>query len=177
MLLAYERSAKNTWEKNRKSPTWEFIRYLKARVEFDYLEPEEALSDILHFVDLTEEEQLSIAKEWSKVEAPAGMGPLEWALKMALAHPLKNPPGPKLPTYITFVSIAAHLQVRRDKPILLPVNELARLLQTKPQTISTLRSLAKRYGLLKEVAPYLIEKRATECRFAVEKFPELKERQ
>src|SRR5262245_13826520 len=45
--LAYERSIQNTWEKNRKSSTWEFLRYLKARVEFDDLEPEEALSDIL----------------------------------------------------------------------------------------------------------------------------------
>jgi hypothetical protein len=176
--LAYQKSSVNTWERDGKSGTWELVRYLKARQEFMHVGVDEVLAKLPTLIELSDEEMADIADEWEEVEFVAGMGPLEWAAKMAADYPLKNPPGPKLRLYTEFIGIAAHLQILRgDAPILLPVSSLARILKTKPRTISRLRQLAQRHGLLEEVVPYKMRQRATQFRFDVNLFPALRERQ
>jgi hypothetical protein len=176
--LAHEEGLKHGWEKTGKSSTWEFCRYLKARQEFAYLDADDVLKKLSTLIELGDGEQIEIADEWDEIEFAAGMGILDWAVRMGLEHPLDDPPGPKLRLYVEFVSIAARLQVMRgNKPILLPLVALAEKLRTTPQVVSRLRKLAKKYGLLSEIAPYRMKQRATQFRFAIEKFPELKERQ
>lgn len=173
--IAYESSIENSWEKTRRSSTWKFCQTLKAHPQFAELEIDELLEALASLIELSADEQIAIADEWTEVR---GIGALEWAAAMARQRPLKNPPGPKLYLYRQFVSLAAHLQViRGKKPIQLPVQNVARALFISPSAVSRLRKIAIRYRLLIEVAPYKFRYRATDFKFTVERFPELKERQ
>jgi hypothetical protein len=178
VTMAYDASIKIG--RHKQSPMWEFSRYLKARPEFLALDAGELLKRLATIIELTEFERDIIAAEWSEVRFAAGMKPLEWATGMAKTYPLRNPPGSPTETYKTFTSIAAWLQVLQgDKPIQLPVKDFAEILRSPSHRhISKLRQTAMRAGLLIEIAPSrYTEKLATDFRFAVEKFPELSERQ
>ena len=96
---------------------------------------------------------------------------------MAAQYPLTDPEDLRLERYNRFLSIAGWLQVQHDsESIHLPVEKLAKILNVTPQSVSTWRILAKRQGLLTETAAYQRNKKATEFRFAVEKFGVLRER-
>jgi hypothetical protein len=172
--IAWENSCRNSWETTRRSPTWKFSQSLKGHPTFAELEADELIEALEPLIELTDDQQTAIAEEWESVK---GISALEWAVAMAQQRPLKNPPGPKIYLYQRFLSMAAHLQVLRgDKPIQLPVQAVARALFVRPDTVSRMRKMATRHGLLIEVAPYQFKRRATDFKFAVERFPELKER-
>lgn len=61
-------------------------------------------------------------------------------------------------------------------PILLPCHKLAEAMNVSAMTISNLRKIAERDGLL-EVVEHHNAKRAMRYRFAVERFPILRDRQ
>ena len=184
-ISSFIRSASNedrmgSWVRDGFSPTWNFVRLLKGHPFFCNMTAEQAFEAIpWDETEFGEDDQLIILAEWDRVQFVAGVGPLEWADKMATQHPLEKAPGPKRQLYQRFVSIAAWLQVLRgDQPIFLPVARLAPILETSERTISALRALAKDNNLLIETAPGSWRgNKAAESRFNVSLFPQLAERQ
>ena len=96
---------------------------------------------------------------------------------MAAQYPLTDPEELGLERYNMFLSIAGWLQVQRgSESVYLPVEKLAKILNVTARSVSNWRTIAKRQELLTETAAYQRNKKATEFRFAVEKFGVLRER-
>jgi hypothetical protein len=83
--------------------------------------------------------------------------------------------------YASFISLAGWLQVvAGDRPIMVPVEDTAEILEVDPSCISRYRRWAVEDGFLKEVGAYERPQgrrkgKATEFRFAVSLFPALAE--
>jgi hypothetical protein len=123
---------------------------------------------------------------WEKVRYLPGRSPLANALEQAERFPsfglrpevkAKRPPG-----YERFISLAGWLQVGMGNSyILLPVEEVAEVLEVKTATVSRYRRWAVEDGYLKEVEGYERpgkghKGKATVFRFDVTKFETLQER-
>lgn len=125
-----------------------------------------------------EDFRLEFINCWQRARIPAGYDCVQEAFRLANEEPLV-PPVNHGTTYALFISVAAHLQAMQGElPIMLPVKRLAKELGVSPNMISIYRALAKKDGLLAEVqscvCPGRGRGRATEFRFASEKFSELK---
>jgi hypothetical protein len=130
-----------------------------------------------------EDAHVEIIAVWDKVRYLAGHSPLESALEQARRQPLR-PSDDEIERsserYPLFVSLAGWLQVGMgNRNILLPVAEVAGLLEVEPMTVSRYRKWAIEHGYLKEVLPYKKpagkQGKATEFRFDVSLFQVLRE--
>lgn len=152
-------------------------RYLCAHPSFDSLAPPALVKKLRRLIGLEEDYLETILAEIARVRFAKGRGPLDWAIAIAAQYPLTDPEELGLERYNRFLSIAGWLQVQRgSESVYLPVEKLAKILNVTPRSVSTWRTLAKRQGLLTETAAYQRNKKATEFRFAVEKFAVLRER-
>jgi len=175
--LAWEAAAGNSWQETGCSETWEFCRYLFAHSKFQNLRGGRLVKVLRRLIDLEEDMLELIALEIERVKYAQGAGPLEWAVLMSCHHGLSDPEDSQLEGYNKFLSIAGWLQVSQvEKPIVLPVEKLAKELGVTRQLVSHWRQRAQRQGLLKEVGHYVAHKQATRFRFAVERFSILRER-
>jgi hypothetical protein len=105
--------------------------------------------------DDDEEARMVFVAEWEAVRHPYGWAPLDVAIERAARYPLLLP---KTTTegYIRFVSIAAWLQYTMgDRPVLLPVEKLARRLNVSMMAISRYRQKAVRDGYIILVRPHV----------------------
>lgn len=114
--------------------------------------------------------EIEFVSLWSKVRIGPGEEPLDLALQRAIAHPIASRPKGNRPTpkYDRFVSVALWLQeVVGDRPIMLPCEKVATLLQTTPRLVSMWRDRAVSEGWLVKTADHVFgggERRATEFR-------------
>jgi hypothetical protein len=175
------------------SPMWEFARLAKAHPSIGMLSGSEA-ADVIEkhmkgwprpgesesiwedlFPDAGGAEDVlsDFMHSWDRVRFLPGTDPLGNALRKAEACPLQ-PPIRRGEGFARFISLAGWLQVFPDGPIMLPVEKLGKLLGVEPRTISRYRQWAVEDGLLQLVKPHdRPNGRATEFRFAVDRFPEL----
>jgi hypothetical protein len=131
---------------------------------------------------------VEILDAWDKVRfQPPGCTPLQNALQMADERPLilrAEVMAVRFASvrYPRFVALAGWLQVCvGDRPILLPVREVAKLFAVEPMTISRYRQWALKDGYLVEVQAHQWRGakkggKATEFRFQVEGFDCLQEK-
>ncbi len=117
---------------------------------------------------------------WESIRFLPGCSPLVNALRKGDVDPL-SPPAERGEGYRRFVSLAGWLQaVNPEAAIMLPVKSLAELLSVAPHTISVYRKWAVKDELLRElkaaIRPTSGAGRATEFRFAIEKYPQLSRR-
>jgi hypothetical protein len=177
LLLAWQESEGKNWQDDGVSETWEFCRYLRAHPEFESLAPPALVRKLRSLIDLEEGYLETISAEIIRVRIAKGGGPLDYAIGMADQYPITDPEDLRLERYNRFLSIAGWLQVEQgSKPVYLPVEKLAKLMNVTPRAVSTWRAIAQRQGLLKEVPAYERHKKATEFRFAVERFGVFRER-
>jgi len=177
LQLAWEASVGKDWQEDGCSETWEFCRYLLAHSEFKNLRGASLSRKLRRLTDLDEDLIDVILTEVERVKFAHGMGPLDWAAAMARQYPLSDPENLQLERYNRFLSIAGWLQVSQvEKPIVLPVEKIAKQLGVTAQHVSNWRQRAQRQGLLSEVKRYVAHKQATRFRFAVERFSILRER-
>ena len=177
VFLSWQASEGRNWQEDRTSETWEFCRYLCADSRFNSLAPAALVRKLRRLIDLEDEYLETITVEFGRVKMAKGQGPLDWAISCAAQYPLTDPEDLGLERYNRFLSIAGWLQVQRgNAPVYLPVEKIAKLLGVSARQVSTGRTLAQRQGLLTETCPYQLRKRATEFRFAVERFGVLRER-
>lgn len=125
--------------------------------------------------------QIEIYDAWDRVRERPDTNPIEQALGMAFAHPLKLPwehlqGRPSI--YPRFVSLAGWQQVLcGDRPILLPVASVGELLRIPGMSVSRLRNKAIQDGYLEAVRLHDRQRgRATEFRFDLTRFPQLESR-
>src|SRR5262245_33829967 len=110
-----------------------------------------------------------------RVRFAKGEGPLDWAFVQAAREPVSDPEELGFQDYDRFLSTAGWLQVWCvESAICIPVELWAPLFGVTHQTISNWRALAKRQGLLTETASYIPQRRATQFRFDVDRYPVLK---
>jgi len=174
--LAWEASEGKNWEEDGVSETWEFCRYLRAHPKFESLAPAATVRKLRRLIDLDESDLETILAEIARVRFARGGGPLDWAIGMAAQYPLTDPEELGLDRYNRFISIAGWLQVQQGtRPVYLPVEKLAAILNVSPRAVSTWRAIAKRQGLLTEVSAYERNHKATEFIFAVDRFGVLRE--
>jgi len=177
LALAWEVSEGKSWEEDGVSETWEFCRYLRAYPKYESLAAAAVVRKLRRLIDLDESYLETILAEFERVLIPRGDSPLDWAIGMAAQYPLSDPEELGLDRYNRFLSIAGWLQVLRGaEPVYLPVEKLAQILNVSPRSVSTWRAIAQRQGLLTVVSAYERRKKATEFRFAVDRFGVLRER-
>ena len=121
--------------------------------------------------------RLDFMVSWNSVRHIPFAEPLRNALRLADEKQLK-PPGTRGELYQRFVSLAGWLQVlTKEKSIFLPTRTIGELLGCEPTTVSRLRRLAVKDGLLSEVKRHRFrsdgKSQATEFRFHVDRFDEL----
>lgn len=120
---------------------------------------------------------------WETIWCPPGTSPLQGALEQARKYSLRLPEAiaSKRPTgYAEFINLAGWLQSNQAEEgdtILLPVEELARLLEVNAGTISRYRRWAIEDGFLTQIKPYEFKGKgkagkATEFRFSDEAIAE-----
>ena len=166
---------------------FEFTRYIKARKEFiacDGLNVAERLEPDLrllaaededpweyHFGGMgTDDGRAEFIETWHKIRTPADVDALQNAARIADRRPLQ-PKRRYSAKYCQLVSIARVLQmILRDKPIALPVERLAELLNCDRRTIGTYLKFALTKNLLTKVTPCVPHQRAAEFSFAVDRF-------
>jgi hypothetical protein len=173
--LAWEASAGKSWQEDGCSETWEFCRYLLAHPEFNSLTRGQLVKKLRRLTKLEDCDLQTIVTEMGRVRFAKGKGPLDWAFTQATQKPISDPEGLGFEDYDHFLSTAGWLQVWcGEDPIFVPVEVWAPLFGVTHQTISNWRTLAKRQGVLTETAPYIAQKRATQFRFDVDRYPVLK---
>jgi hypothetical protein len=132
-----------------------------------------------------EDAEAEVLRSWDKIRILVGGTPLDSALKFADECPLGLRPELKecrSTGYPRFISMAAYLQVGRGNDhILLPCDDVSKLLGVTAMTVSRYRAWAVEDGYLTVVKPhepYRGKKptRATEFRFDLSKFPNLQKR-
>ena len=171
---------------------WSFTRAVKScfreeanpqDVFFDFVHPEierrGGWESIFECYWDAEDICMEFVCNWDSVRYNIGESPLENAAAKADAHGLRparcdRHPG-RLRRYARFVSIAGWLQVTMgNRPILLPCEKLAELLDVSPKAISRYRQMATRDGYLLESQKHnRIAGRATEFVFNVKRFSSL----
>lgn len=169
------------------TPLWSFVRAIRsfyaeeveADAVFDELEPEIIRRGgwgVLGTGLTDEAVYLEFACNWSSIRYRSGETPLENALGKAERFPLTPDRAighPRLLIgYSRFVSIAAWLQVTMgDRPIFLPVRNLACLLEVAEMSISRYRQMAEEDGYIRTLQPACRERhRATKFRFDISRF-------
>jgi hypothetical protein len=190
------------WE----SPLWGFLRLAKAHPELIKADAGEALRRVERVLmawnkaadlprgadpwgewfDVEQEDaRAEFFEAWDKIRLLPGRTPLEAALELARATPLILRPEERRtrpPGYTAFVSLAGWLQVvAGDQNILLPVEDVGRLLRCSPRTVSSYRRWAAQDGYLRLVRGHVFRSKdevgqATEFRFDVRLFGALLER-
>jgi hypothetical protein len=118
---------------------------------------------------------------WNKVRHVPFHDVLSNALRLGDEKPLK-PPHPRGKLYQRFISLAGWLQMLLPgKPVLLPTRKLGELLECDQRTVSRMREFAEVDGLLLKVKAHSFRSggkgKATEFRFAIERYPGLQGRQ
>jgi hypothetical protein len=177
VFLSWQASEGRNWQEDGTSETWEFCRYLCAHPIFKSLATAALVRKLRRLIDIEDEHLEIISVEIGRVKMAKGQGPLDWAMSCAAQYPLTDPEDLGFERYNRFLSIAGWLQVQRgNAPVYLPVEKLAKLLGVSARQVSTWRALAQRQGLLTETCPYRFRQKATEFRFAVERFGVLRER-
>ena len=182
--------------KDRYFPTklWRFTRSLKGHSDLEDLEAEEALEQVCDVLSsrfpgqdplsdvlgLTREEELQFITTWDKVRHPSNWALLNDALELAKQCPLVPEYCKKrtIEDYELFIGFAGHLQVMvGDQNILLPCEKIGRLLDCDKSTISRYRQMAEKEQYLIVMKPHRSpvtgNGKATEFRFATDRFPEL----
>ena len=137
------------------------IKHLEGYQRFDPMKP---WSDLFSFED--EEEARSLfCDAWNSVRVIPFLNSVANATRLARERPIR-PPHDRGKKYAQFVSIAYWMQCNTAKPILLPVEKLARHMGCTPQTVSRLRRFALQDGLLQIVEGHSFkDHRATRFRF------------
>jgi hypothetical protein len=128
-----------------------------------------------------EDARLDFMSSWVSVRHIPFRDALQEALRLAQTRPLQ-PARKRIKLYERFISLAGWLQWLRDeRGIYLPTRTIAELLSCDQRTVSRLRRLAIQDGLLRVVKKHTFrsagKSEATEFRFAVERFQELKDEQ
>lgn len=180
------------------SPLWEFTRHMKGdrslkslaawdaltRVELalrEIVPREGGYEDVWYscFGQEAADSQAEFVHCWDEVRLLPDSTPMQSALAMAEAYPVKMPEGScPLPDYRSLITLAVHLQLTvRDGNIFLPCELLAEQLNVSAMTISRFRRMAVKEGLIIEISASEFrsngQSRATEFRVNRAKFPEL----
>lgn len=123
-------------------------------------------------VNTAEDVYLEFVCTWGKVRYKIGETPLSVATARALAFPLQPAGHDRAPHYGEFVSLAGWLQVAMGvRPIMLPVEKVAALLDVTPMTATRYRYLAVKDGYLRVVREHSFGRhRATEFMFDVARY-------
>jgi hypothetical protein len=159
------------------TPMFHFVRYLKLHPDFAKLSAAEAcrtMSEIMSrwrvkqptgpdlwafwFQVARDDAHAEIFSAWDTVRYLPGCDPLQQAVERAKRMPLLPAPEhqAKRPAkYADFLSVAGWLQVTMgNRPIMLPVEKLDKILGVEPMTISRYRKWAIEDKYVKEVRPY-----------------------
>lgn len=155
-------------------PAFEFARYCRAYPPFALLTGEQVF-DLIDWgaTDFDDQQQENFVSYFNKALFAPGEGPLNWALRLADQHPLRNT---KRKLYDRFVSMAGWLQRGcGDNDIFLPQRKVCELLAVSGATVSNMTNCAIKDGYLRLVKPAIPHSRAALYRFAVGKFPILQE--
>lgn len=193
-------------EDNWRSPLFDFARLCKAHRDITDLSNDKAmqtveavlnaLGDLPTGIDPWEhyfpegeygeplpgdEARVDFMTSWKSVRHVPFRDALQAALQLSEERPLV-PPCQRGKLYARLVSLAGWLQhIRRDLTILLPGRTIGPLLSCNPKTVSRLCKLAIQDGLLRIEKESKFhptgEREAREFRFAVERFPELRDEQ
>lgn len=119
---------------------------------------------------------------WDKVRVIGGGSPLDAAYRMSQQETLglsdeEHRRRGFAAKYVTFLSFAMHLQVIADsRPILLPVERVAKLLDVQPMTVSRYRQWAIQDGWLRIVHSHDTRGLATEFVFHLARIRGMKDR-
>lgn len=154
------------------SPTFHFLRFLRSREEFCQMDEKELRdSELWRCTDFTREEILRACVEWPKVKPGFAKNRLFAAMVLAEQRPVRScEHWAHLKTYITFLSLAYHLQVLTgDGEIFLPCHKVGDLIHASPETVSAYRRMALTDGFLTATAPHT-RRKATRFRVDLVKF-------
>ncbi len=150
------------------SKLWELTRYAKGYFKEGTVDIDTTFDRVSVEINklggwpkfgLTEEDAYNEFRlNWKNIRYLPDETPLSQAWARARAYPVKSPPrkGSRraTPGYDRFISLAGYLQITvGDRPILLPVKEVAELMGTDKHSISVWRRLAVEDGFLNEVTP------------------------
>jgi hypothetical protein len=170
------------------SPAWTFTRLCKGHPNLEFLDAITAWSTVrTHLLRIDENEyvwdQLGADEDeagfdfmysWDKIRIHPAKDIITDAVDRAGRIALK-PPVDRGQTFVRFVSIAGHLQaIRRDEPILVPVELFGNVLGCAKMSVSRMIKFAVADGLL-----YIVEghdfarHKARRYRFAIERYPSL----
>jgi hypothetical protein len=191
-----------SWD-NWRSPMFQFARFCKAHPDLSDRSDHEAMRKVekamRKFDDLPrganpwefyfpyadaddpDSARLDFMASWVSIRHVPFSDVLSNAMRLAKGEPLR-PKCDRGELYARFVSFAAWLQfLMGDSDIWLPTRKFAEFLSCDQRTVSRLRKLAIRDGLLTIVKPHCFRSsgrsEATSFRFAIERFPDLCERQ
>ncbi|HKD81220.1 MAG TPA: hypothetical protein VKH81_16105 [Candidatus Angelobacter sp.] len=158
-----------------------FVRRLKDHPQLHFLSADDALRKVLPYIeewdDVAREEHCVVSREeefvraWKKVRFGESDNPLQKALELARAKPLKLCRKlARSDRYATLVSLAFHLQllVGIDEVIQLPCELLAAVLGCSKNAVSTWREFAIEDGFLELVRQHAFsatQRHATDFRF------------
>lgn len=172
------------------TPLWTFTRVVKsffpdlsADEAFDLVEPEIETQGgwrdlCLDAIYSSSDAYVEFTHVWGRVRYLLGEGPLDVAIRASERTPLV-PERCRLPgePYARFVSLAAWLQwAMGNRPIALPCELVGDVLGVSAMSVSRYREAAVRHGYLTQTAQHShAQRRASEFRFNLEAFLELKE--
>jgi hypothetical protein len=189
--LAYDRAGELTVERVWPSFTFHFVRWAKAHPDLRALDCEAGFRKVERIVkswprekredpwqrwfDLdADDAEIEFKDLWDAIRSLPGCGPLELALDKARSCPLTLHANRTAQAYVTYVSLAAYLQMQvGDDLIFLPQEIVAKLMNLKQPTVSRLQRWSVEDGFLKVVRPAVANKIATRFRFDLSRFPEL----
>jgi hypothetical protein len=189
---AYERAAEMKEESNWKvSPLFFFVRCLQPHPKLATLHPLQAFATVERILakstrDCPWEHHFRVNRDnaegdfqgcWQAMRYHLGENPLPagWNKAKQCTFALKPEIGTNRPrAYPLFVSLAGWLQVTMgDRNVLLPVQEVGKLMKVDKSLVSRYVRWAIEDGYLKRVASHEPGKRAAEYRFDVSRFASL----
>jgi len=191
-LKSLEGHSRSSQDEQYCTPMWWFTRVIKSYVkDDDKLNPEDVFFVLVApeitrrggwgVVDdeLTDEDAyLEFVTAWNNVQFKIGETPLDLAYRKSLEArlPMERGDEPVKQGYCRFVGLAGWLQViMGDCSIMLPCEKTAALFSVSPMTISRYREMAIVDGYLSISRKHSrVERRATEFRFDISKFEELR---
>src|SRR5208337_891716 len=149
--------------KLRRSPMFEFARFLRISSEFKHCSAAEALdliqtelgtdwwSELRGFSNKYEDVPANLVTAWNRVVFP---GLVDHAVSLAASNPYPaTVVGMSSKTASRFVSILWHLQrLSGTAPIIVPIDKFARILGVAKMTVSTYRTLLVQQRFLQVVS-------------------------
>ena len=152
----------------------EIGRIPEANDPWEYFFPEDENGEMIS----GDVARIDFMNSWVNIRHIPFKDVVQRASRLAAMNPLR-PPRERGGLYARFVSLAGWLQVLRPEcSIFLPTRMIGELLSCDQRTVSHLRKLAVRDGLLTIVREFTFRSRgkseATEFRFAAEQFGELR---